>query len=749
MNNFSRFIKRLPRIGVGLLLVLLFAAQAGGWIKIPFIELTDHLLYDVRLMLTAPGGVDPRVVIVDIDEKSLLEKESGGEGRWPWPRDRLALLVDRLFDDYGALVVGFDVIFSERDESSGIKTIDQLAQTTLKDNTEFQAQYARIKPSLDFDGRFAASFKDRPVVLGFTFLTPGDNTQKGSLPAPGMTAKELPPDLVYPVKRQGFTANLSLLQKVATDAGHVNPNLDIDGVIRRIPMLIEHDGNYYESLSLATARALLGSEPIKGIFSPGAAGKAVGGLEALDVGGAKVAVDYQLSSYIPYRGPFGSFAYISAADVLNKKASKESLDGKIILIGTTAPGLLDLRTTPVGTAYPGVEIHANLIAGILDGSIKEAPLWSSAVYIAMILVLGIFLAIAVGLTSPLWGTIIAVITLILTTAVNIYSYHQGVVMPLAAALLCFALVYLFNIGYGYFFETRNKKLITGLFGQYVPPELVDEMAKNPANFSMEGRGENLTILFSDVRGFTTISESLDPKALSELMNGFLTPLTEVIYRHGGTIDKYMGDCIMAFWGAPIADAEHARHGVEAAFEMNLALVKINQDYVARGWPEIKIGVGLNTGHVSVGNMGSKIRLAYTVMGDAVNLASRLEGITKEYGATIVIGADTLAQVPDLIARELDKVRVKGKDQAVTIYEPLGFGHEVSHETREALQFFESALLAYRGQHWDTAQAQFTELLTNYSDTGTVLYPLYLKRIEHLRHNPPGADWDGSFTFTTK
>ena len=749
MNKFSRFIKRLPRIGVGLLLVLLFTAQSGGWIKIPFIELTDHLLYDLRVMLTAPGGVDSRVVIVDIDEKSLREKEAGGEGRWPWPRDRLALLTDRLFDDYGALVVGFDVIFSERDESSGMNTIEQLAQTALKDNVEFQQQYARIKPSLDFDGRFAASFKDRPVVLGFTFLTPGDDTKKGSLPAPGMTTKELPLNSVDPVQRQGFTANLATLQKAATDAGHVNPSIDIDGVIRRIPMLIEHDGNYYESLSLATARALLGGEPIKGIFLPGAAAKTLGGLEALDVGGAKVAVDYQLSSYIPYRGPFGSFEYISAADILSKKVSKESLDGKIVLIGTTAPGLLDLRTTPVGTAYPGVEIHANLIAGILDGTIKDSPLWSSAAYIAMIIVLGVFLAIAVGLTSPLWGTLIAGFTLISTAGINIYSYRHGIVMPLAAALLCFALVYLFNIGYGYFFETRNKKLITGLFGQYVPPGLVDEMAKNPANFSMEGRGENLTILFSDVRGFTTISESLDPKALSELMNGFLTPLTEVIYRHGGTIDKYMGDCIMAFWGAPIADAEHARHGVEAALEMNLALVKINQDYAARGWPEIKIGVGLNTGHVSVGNMGSKIRLAYTVMGDAVNLASRLEGITKEYGATIVIGADTRAELPDLIARELDKVRVKGKDQAVTIYEPLGFGHEVSQETREALQFFESALLAYRGQHWDTAQAQFEHLLATYGATGPVLYPLYLKRIEHLRHNPPGADWDGSFTFTTK
>ncbi len=749
MNKLSLFLKRLPRVAVGLLFVLLFAAQAGHWISLPFIDRLDHILYDLRVKLHAPGGVDPRVVIVDIDEKSLQEKESGGEGRWPWPRDRLALLMDRLFDDYNVALTGFDVVFSERDESSGIKTIEQLAQTTFKDNAEFQAQYSRIKPTLDFDARFAESFKDRAIVLGFSFLNPGDKTAKGVLPPPGMTSKELLPGTTNALIRQGYTANLAQLQEAASDAGHINPTVDLDGVIRRIPMLIEHQGNYYESLGLATARTLLGGEPLKGIFSPGADINTIGGLEAIDVGGALLPVDYQLSSFIPFRGPYGSFAYISASDVLNQKVPKESLEGKIVLIGTTAPGLLDLRATPVGNAYPGVEIHANLIVGILDGTIKDAPLWSGFIYFAFIGLVGLFLAIVLGLTSPAWGSLIAVITLSASIILNIYGYRQGIVIPLAAALLCFFAIYVFNIGYGYFFESRNKKLITGLFGQYVPPDLVTEMAKNPANFSMEGRGENLTILFSDVRGFTTISESLDPKALSELMNGFLTPLTEVIYRHGGTIDKYMGDCIMAFWGAPIADAEHARHGVQAALEMNHALVKINQDYASKGWPEIKIGVGLNTGHVSVGNMGSEIRLAYTVMGDAVNLASRLEGITKEYGATIVIGADTRAELPDLIARELDRVRVKGKDQAVTIFEPLGFGDDVNAEVKTALVLFDAALIAYREQRWDVAEAEFEHLLAKHPETGQVLYPLYLKRIAHLRTNPPGADWDGSFTFTTK
>jgi adenylate cyclase len=306
-----------------------------------------------------------------------------------------------------------------------------------------------------------------------------------------------------------------------------------------------------------------------------------------------------------------------------------------------------------------------------------------------------------------------------------------------------------NIAYGFFVESRGKRLITGLFGQYVPPELVDEMAQDPSSFSMEGESRDLTILFSDVRGFTTISESLDAKTLSEFINAFLTPFTKVIYKNRGTIDKYMGDCIMAFWGAPIKDVDHARHGLISAFEMLKAMELLNTEFISKGWPPIKVGIGLNSGRVSVGNMGSEIRLAYTVMGDAVNLASRLEGITKEYGAAIIIGDETRKQLPDLIAREVDKVRVKGKDVAVTIYEPLGFEGQVGERNLSALPLFEKALQSYREQRWDEAESQFTDLLNHFRDTGEVLYTLYLERIGQLRQESPGSHWDGAFTFTKK
>ena len=683
----------------------------------------------------------------------MREREAGGEGRWPWPRDRLALLVDRLNDDYNVSLTGFDVIFSERDESSGIRTFDELAKTQLKNDSGFQSQYARIKPLLDLDGQFANSFKDRLVILGYSFLIPGDKNRKGTLPPEVFTTAQIPLSIADPLVREGYTGNLAQLQSKATDGGHVNPIVDQDGIIRRVPMLIEHENKYYESLSLASARALLGSLPLKALDANGRevvpASSYFGAIEALDIGGAFLPVDTQLTSLIPYRGPYKSFEYISASDVLNKSVAKEKLEGKIVLIGTTAPGLLDLRATPVGNAFPGVEIHANMITGILDGTIKQAPDWTNVANLALILILGIALALILPALSPLNGTIVSVLVLGLVLGLNYFSYQKGIVLPLASLLASILGVYLLNIAYGFFIESKNKRLITGLFGQYVPPELVDEMAKNPAKFSMEGESRDLTILFSDVRGFTTISESLDAKTLSEFINAFLTPFTRVIYENRGTVDKYMGDCIMAFWGAPISDAEHARQGVLSAFEMLTAMEVLNAEFIEKGWPPIKVGIGLNSGKVSVGNMGSEIRLAYTVMGDAVNLASRLEGITKEYGAAIIIGAETYQHLPDLIAREVDKVRVKGKDIAVKIYEPLGFEGTVSEEKLVALKLFETALQSYRTQQWDEAQAQFEYLLSEYRDTGEVLYQLYLERIPQLRDNPPGDHWDGSFTFTKK
>jgi adenylate cyclase len=742
--------KNVVRILMGLVIVLFFLGHALDHYRIPILDRFESIIYDARMRLTMPRTVDDRIVILDIDEKSLQEREQGGEGHWPWPRHRIALLLDKLFDKYAIAVVGFDIVFAERDESSGIRVLEQLADGELKGMTGFAPALEKLKPQLSYDDIFASRMKGRNVVLGYTFSSddPKLAPRKGMLPVSVLPADTFKGRNIGITSWNGYTANLGVLQKAAASAGHFNPWLDDDGVTRRVPMLAEYGGAYYEALSLAMVRALLGFPSIVPDFLAEGLSQGYAGLEELKIGTLRIPIDERVSTLVPYRGERNSFKYIPVVDVLNDRVPLADLKGKIVLVGTSAPGLLDLRATPVGSAYPGVEVHANLIAGILDQNIKQKPPYAAGAEFALLLLAGLLMTLLLPFVSPLKGTVTVLLILLTVVAINLALYDSGhLVLPLAAAVAMILLLFTFNMAYGFFVEARGKRQITGLFGQYVPPELVDEMARNPEKFSMEGESREMTVLFTDVRGFTTISERLDPKALSLLMNEFLTPLTEVIYRHRGTIDKYIGDCIMAFWGAPLADPAHARNAIVAALEMQRTLKSLQPHFKAQNWPEIHIGVGLNTGRMSVGNMGSRIRLAYTVMGDAVNLASRLESITKEYGTDIMVGENTKEAVSDIVFREIDRVRVKGKDQAVTIFEPVGIEGEVAQARRDELASFHRALQLYRSQDWDSAEKAFSDAQKIESERK--LCQTFLRRIAFLRENPPASDWDGAFTFEAK
>ena len=741
--------KQLIRIGLGLALVLTFVVHALWYVRIPALDRLEGMAYDARVRATLPGGVDPRIVILDIDEKSLAERDAGGEGHWPWSRDRLALLLDKLFDDQGAAVVAFDVVFAERDESSGIRVLERLGERELGHVPQFQRALDRLKPELDYDDIFARKMRDRNVVLGYTFSSEegAATPKKGMLPEPLIPAGAFGPRRTGATTWTGYTANLSVLQNAAIAGGHFNPYTDEDGITRRVPMLAEYSGAHYEPLSLAVVRTLLDGTPVKAIYGEESVTDDYIGIEALEVGAFSIPVDERLTALVPYRGGVGSFAYHSAVDVLHGRLPAGSLKDKIVLVGTTAPGLKDLRATPVGPVFPGVEVHANLIAGILDQSIKQKPPYLVGAEAVLLFVTGLLLVFVLPRLAPARATVASLAVLAGVIGVNVWLFTQGLVLPLASGVALVLVLFLLNTAYGFFIEARGKRQITGLFGQYVPPQLVDEMARDPERFSMEGESRDMTVLFSDVRGFTTISEGLDPKALALLMNEFLTPLTEVIYRHRGTIDKYMGDCIMAFWGAPVGDPDHARNGILAALEMQRAMRALQPEFRARGWPEVQIGVGLNTGRMSVGNMGSRIRLAYTVMGDAVNLASRLEGITKEYGADIIVGEATRQAVDGIVFLELDRVRVKGKDVAVAIYEPLGREGEVEETRMQACAAWHAALACYRQQRWDEAESGFARLAeAAFHARGA---EAFRERIAYLRQHPPGAAWDGAFTFTTK
>jgi len=743
--------RNIVRIAIGLVLVALFLGHTIEFYRLPLITNLESIIYDTRLRLTMPRTVDSRIVILDIDEKSLLEKERGGEGRWPWPRDRLALLLDKLFDKYQIAIVGFDVVFAERDESSGIRVLEQLGEKELRDVPQFQSALRKIKPNLEYDDIFARKMVGRQVVLGYTFSSddPTLAPKKGMLPPPLFAADALGGRKIDATSFNGYTANLAELQKHAASAGHFNPWTDIDGITRRVPMLAEYQGKYYEPLALAMVRALKGMPPAKPVFSDSGISGDYSGFEWLEVGSLRIPVDEYATALIPYRGRRGSFKYISIVDVLNDRIDAAELWGKIVLVGTTAPGLLDLRATPVDPVYPGVEIHANLITGMLDGNIKQKPSYVLGAEFMILLVSGLVMALLLPLLTPLISTLATVLALLLALVTNMVVFHFGhVVLPLASGLVMILLLFTHNMAYGFFIEARGMRQITGLFGQYVPPELVDEMAKNPEKFSMAPRAEELSILFSDVRGFTTISESLTPEDLSAYINEYLTAMSLVIREgHRGTLDKYIGDAVMAFWGAPVSDPEHAKNAVLAALDMQAAAKILNQKFKERGWPTFKIGVGVNSGVVRVGDMGSQIRKAYTVMGDAVNIASRLEGITKQYGADIIIGEATKNMISGFVYREIDRVRVKGKVEPVAIYQPQGLEGQVEQSVIDENSIWKQVLRLYRAQDWDMAELQLINLKKTAHDAG--LYNVYLGRIAHFRANPPGADWDGAFTFETK
>jgi adenylate cyclase len=737
--------QHIVRIAIGLVITLFFIGHAARFYEVPIITQLDNIIYDARLQLTMPRGVDERIVILDIDEKSLQEV-----ARWPWPRNVMAGLVEKLFDKYQVAIVAFDVVFAEVDHSSGIHTLEQLAQGQLKEVPAFQQALRELRPRLDYDGQFAQAIKGKPVVLGYYLNSDKDAKRIAAIPDPVLPKGTFQGRNIPFTSWIGYGGNLPEFLKNAAAAGHFNPITDTDGVVRRVPMIAELDGEYYEALSLAVVRTILGFPKVEPGYAPDRfLQRGYSGLEWLKVGPLTVPVDEQASALIPYRGHKFSYAYLSLADVLADRVPLERLKGRITLIGTTAPGLLDLRSTPVDNVYPGVEVHANLIAGMLDRNIKVKPPYMLGAEVLLLFIGGVALSLLIPMLAPLWATVVTLIGVLLIAGLNLAIWTEvHMVLPLAASVLMTGALYTVNMAYGYFVEARSKRQFTELFGQYVPPELVDEMARDPQKYNMQPRAAELTILFSDVRGFTGISEALRPEELREYINEYLTDMSGIIRsRHRGTLDKYIGDAIMAFWGAPVDDPKHARNGVLAALDMQKECKVLNDKFAARGWPTIKIGVGLNTGSVRVGDMGSQVRRAYTAMGDAVNVASRLEGRTKSYGVGILVGERTRNLVKDVVFREVDRIRVKGKDAAVNIYEPLGLEASVERKVQEELKIWNQALRAYRTQQWDQVEVSLLNLQRMSPDCG--LYQAYAEKVTEKRRNPPPPDWDGVTAFDEK
>jgi adenylate cyclase len=741
-------VKRLGhyavRVTLGLLLTSIVATHlsidSGRGIR----ELTDVELkaYDIVLRQTMPRTPDPRVVIVDIDEKSI-----GNIGRWPWSRNLMAQLVRQSFDKYQARVMAFDISFAEPDNTTGLRMLDKFDAANLSDTPALKAFVDAQRKEENFDRIFADTLVNYPVVLGFALVDSG--ARSGALPKPFYDLSEMREadrNAVY-FTQPGYVGNMQVFyNQGAVEGGHFYPDMDDDGIIRRIPLAVVHGTAMYMTFTVPAVSIYLGNLPTR-IDKPV---KTAYDLQApkLSIGQREVNLDVRTTVWIPYRGPQRTYTYVSASDIINGTLSDPSLiKDKLLIVGTSAAGLYDLRSTPTDHAYPGVEVHANLASALLDGTTKSRPIEDMDIINGMIVLTLLVLCFLVPRLSAVNATMVTLAVMAIMFGIAFWAWSKHVIIPWAVPALFVFGIYVLNMAYGYFTEARAKRQITNRFGEYIPKELVEEMAQNPDAVNMEGDSRQMTVLFSDVRSFTTISEGLDPKQLSDLMNNYLTPMTNVIQSERGTIDKYIGDAIMCFWGAPLPDNQHAAHGVNAALDMQKKVRELWPEFEKRGWPKLEIGVGLNTGTMSVGNMGSSFRRAYTVMGDAVNLASRLEGITKEYGVGIVVSESVVKGAPGFVYRELDRIRVKGKLEPVTIYEPIGRAGEVSKEGLDEVDTFHRALDFYRSQRWDDADMMASR--AQRFNPEHKLYKLFKERTNALRKNPPAANWDGVFTFEHK
>lgn len=746
--------RQWPRWLLGILITMTGVAYNASQFESNTIARLDNFFSGLRMRLE-PAQLDPRIVIIDIDGKSLNEV-----GRFPWPRNVQAKLVEQLADHYEVGAVGYDISFPEPDNSSGYKVLEELAREEIP---ELRPRLPELKPALDYDGQFASAMIGRPVVLGFNMSV---DQKKGVLPKPLITPDDLNGRELLAYSYPGYEGNIPVLQRTAAGAGSFSVITDPDGIVRTAALIQQYGDKYYPSLSLATfavykkATAITpeytetidelsqgeidsGGIDALSVFMPGPDGKSVK---------RRIIVGEGITNTVHYTGKGGpaggSFRYISAVDVLTGAAPKDVLKGAIVLVGTTAPGLVDLRATPVNPEYPGVEIHANIVKSMLDLRFKHRTdtAWVEEAFVT--LVIGLALSFGLAALSPLPQVLVFGGTALAALAINYGLYDsKDQIYNIAMFLVVLTGLFVLNLAWGYFGEVRKGRALVNRFGEYVAPELVAEMADDPDKYNMDGESRELTVMFVDVRGFTTISEGLTPKALREYINLYLTAMSEDIrsaYR--GTLDKYIGDAVMAFWGAPVAFPDHASRGVATSLLMQQSAKRLNEDFKARNWPELKIGIGLNTGMMHVGDMGSAIRKAYTVMGDAVNLGSRLEGITKVYGVGITVGEATRAAAPEFVYRELDLVRVKGKNEPVAIFEPLGKPEDVDPAVQQQVARWHEALAAVRAQQWDQAQAIIDELNAQEPHG---LYSLYTERIAYYRAHPPGAGWDGVTTFETK
>jgi adenylate cyclase len=726
-------------------------ALIAFFMDVTFLRFMELKALDLRMVSRGKIVSGGETVIAVIDEKSLSEL-----GRWPWPRTVIARLIDQL-KACGAKAVGFDVIFSEPDENSSLKTIAELSREVERSgiqDAKLKAFLEKKRSIANTDADLAKSIeKAKNITLGYFFHTSAKDVgfiDPEQIKASAANIANARYQMIQASKKadeQAFVhaysavSNLKILTDVAENSGYFNAFPDSDGVIRWAPLVIKFQGDYYSSLPISMLLQYL-EWPILSLKI------AEFGVESVKLDNLVIPTDEAGRLLVNYLGPAKSFPHYSISDIIHNRLSPELFKDKIVIVGATATGIYDMRVTPFSAVYPGVEIHATVIDNILHQNFLIHSGWTKFLDICMIIVLGFVVGIAIPRAKAVHGVLLILILLIVFGGINTFLFaHYNIWLNLIYPVLTMMTIYLAITVYRYITEEREKKKIRGAFQYYLTASVINEMLKDPSKLKLGGDKKALSVLFSDIRGFTTVSETLTPEELVHLLNEYLTAMTDIVFKYEGLLDKYMGDAIMAVYGAPLDQPDHAVRACRTALDMIEELRKLQKKWSDEGRPVLNIGVGINSGDMVVGNMGSQMRFDYTVMGDSVNLGSRLEGINKEYGTNIVISEYTYDAVKDiLLCRELDSVRVKGKKLPVKIYELIGDKKDAAlHEV--FLRRFEAGLEKYKQAHWDEAVIAFEQALE--IRPGDPPSELYIRRCKDLKENPPPPPWDGVFTMTRK
>ncbi len=733
----------------GLLVILLFCVayyfmpESGN----RFISSLDSEVFSAMFRFRGKEKTTGKVVIVDIDEASLKEL-----GQWPWSRNILAVLVDQIEASH-PLAVGLDMIFPEKDRSSPSNWLNLLekkaATAVIPDIRNLKAELKRRK-NYNFDVLLGNALFQRNTITGFAFVfSKTSGVDRTKIPFVSAEISVLPSHIPFSslnlIDAEGAVLNIPDIDQ-GESQGFINVFPDAGGTIHAIPLFISFNSVPYPSLALETVRIGLKLRKVTIIASRKKI-KNKNTIIGITLGKRFIPTDNFGRITVNYRGPSATFKYCSAIDVIKGKC-KSVLKDKYVLVGTSAAGLSDLRSTPFSNVLPGVEVHATVIDNILKQDAFRYDKFTETVIIyLMVLLGGLILTVILTLTTPLVCGIVGIGFVFIVLACNykfFFMDHQliGVVYPVVSMAAVFASVTVTS----FFFKEKEKVFIQKAFAHYISPALVNQLIKQPEKLSLEGSQKEVTVFFSDIRNFTTISEKTSSEKIAKLLNLYLTAMTDIILDRKGMVDKYIGDAIMAIWGVPVDDPLHAENAVKAGLEMADALKRLNVQWQSMGFPKINIGMGLNTGVVNVGNFGTSTRFDYTVVGKHVNLASRLESLNKYYGTVFLVSESTMNMVGNkFYFRFIDIVRVKGMDEPVKIFEPICMG-EPHRDIRIFDNAFQEAFSLYAAGKFKEAGKKFERL--NEQENRQV-NAVFLKRINDLAGRSPSEDWKGIYTFSAK